>query len=164
MSQAGVLLELERIPSPRPDQKSGDASTGEADPLLTLQLADRKNKRSSAFRGVTPHGKRWKARLKWQKKVVFYQRYDTEEEAARGYDKALVKFLPVKKRRYNFCPDTGRRLVNKAYCKYKGVSKLKKPNGGMLFQAYVTVSGTLKFLGRFKTAEDAACRGRGAPL
>ena len=48
------------------------------------------------------------------------------------------------------------RQANKSYTNYKGVSKLKKPIKDQSFQAYTSQGGKVHFIGRFKTAEDAA--------
>ena len=90
--QTEVLRELERLPPVRQEAVNGGGRGREADAQQTLCLAVAlKLKRSSAFRGVSVQGRRWKARLKKAKKVVFCKMFDTEIEAAKAYDAALTK-------------------------------------------------------------------------
>ena len=82
--QTDVLRELERLLPVRSPER------GRESPALCLAV-DLKLKRTSSFRGVSVHGRRWKARLKKAKKVVFCKVFETEIEAAEAYDAALTK-------------------------------------------------------------------------
>jgi hypothetical protein len=51
----------------------------------------------SGYHGVTAHGNGWRARVKVGKKLIYLGTYQTPEEAARAYDREVIKIRPWSK-------------------------------------------------------------------
>ena len=63
-----------------------------ATPTQNYANAPRKSSNTSGFKGVSLHGKKWRARIRWNGKYLSIGSFDTKEEAQMAYAEAAQRY------------------------------------------------------------------------